>query len=226
MTDNVNEYKYWHLRNHKLFAVLNNSQIKDLCVILRYKVAFKSEVIHFSDNQRIYFLKKGIIKIVEIDEEGNENITDIIKKGDIFGQLGGGGLEMDSDKTEQAIVISKEVDICSFKMNDFEDLLERYPSIGLQFSKLIGFKLKRLKRRYSDLIFKDVKERILIFLKEWAEKEGVTEGKSVVLENYLTQEDIAKLVCSTRQTTTSILKELEKEGQLEYSRKQIILHKV
>jgi CRP/FNR family transcriptional regulator len=218
--------KYWHLRNHKLFWVLSNKQVKELCVVMRYKTAEKGDMIYFSEgaNERIYILKKGFIKIAEIDEDGNENITDVIRKGDIFGELFFEN-EDSEGRNEVAIAISNKVEICSFTLSDFQILLKQYPSVGLSFHKIIGWKFKKLKRRYSDLIFRSVKDRLKIFLAEWAGAEGVDRGDKWEIENYLKQEDIAKLVCSTRQTTTSLLKELEKEGLIEYSRKTIVVQK-
>ena len=76
------ELKYWYLRDHKLFMTLSMSQLKQLCIIVGYKKAKKGDVIYFSssDLPRIFLLKKGNIKIVEIDEDGNETIKDIIQK--------------------------------------------------------------------------------------------------------------------------------------------------
>ena len=43
------------------------------------------------------------------------------------------------------------------------------------------------------------------------------------MDNFLTHEDIAKLIGSTRQTVTTFINELEKEGLLKLTRKKIIL---
>ena len=212
--------QYWYLRDHKLFSTLNNAQIKDLCIITRFKKASKHDIIYFANDpvQRIYLLKKGMIKIVESDPDGREVIKDIIQKGDIFGEL---SLSDTNGTSEYAQAISSEVLICSFKLADFERVLAQDSSISLKFSKFIGFKLKRLQNRYSNLVFKDVRQRIVEFLHEWAEKEGKADGNRVVLTNYLTHQDMAQLVCTSRQTVTQTLNALEDEGKLTYSRQQI-----
>ncbi len=216
------EVKYWNLRNHKLFSTLSNSQITDLCVVTRYKTAERGEIIYFADEpvQRIYFLKKGMIKIVEVNAKGEEVIKDIIQRGDLFGEI---TLNEDSENHEYAQAMSKEVAICSFKLADFESLLQTDPSLALKFYKLVGFKLKKLQNRYSNLMFKDVKGRLVDFLKEWAQREGNGNNK-VVLENYLTHQDIANLVCSTRQTVTQLFNELENNGKVIYGRKEIVIN--
>lgn len=218
----VSENKYWHLRNHKLFSVLKNSQIEELCVIIKYKTAKKNEVIYFANDElkRIFFLKRGRIKIAEMDENGNEVIIDILQKGDLFGEI---SLDSENKNVEYAQAMSNDVVICSFKLEDFEALLEKYPSVALKYTKLVGFRFKRLENRYSNLVFKDVRTRLVGFLKDWAEREGKKDGNKIIIENYLTHQDIANLICSTRQTVTQLLNELEEAGMLNYSRKEITI---
>lgn len=216
------DLKYWYLRDHKLFRTLSFGQIRQLCIITGFKKAQKGEIIYFSssDLPRIFLLKKGNIKIVAVDEDGNETIKDIIQKGDLFGEL---TLESDSQSNEYAKVLSDDVAICSFLMSDFEDLLLRNPSLALSYTKFVGLKMKRIKNSYSNLISKDAKTRLFQFLKDWAEKEGVKTENTVVIENYLTQNDMAQIICTSRQTATQLLNEMETNGTLIYSRKEIII---
>lgn len=214
------ELKYWYLRDHKLFRALSFSQIKQLCIIVGFKKAAKGEIIYFSDSDlpRIFLLKRGAIKIVSVDADGNETIREIIQKGDLFGEL-----ELDSQKSanEYAKVLSDEVSICSFLMSDFEDLLLRHPQLALTYTKFVGLKMKRIRNNYSNLVSKDAKSRLRQFLLDWIEKEGKIEGDSATLENYLTQNDIAQIICTSRQTAVQLLNELESDGILSYSRREI-----
>ena len=216
------ELKYWYLLDHKLFWTLNMSQIKQLCIITGFKKANKGDVIYFSssDVPRIFLLKKGNIKIVSIDEEGNETIKEILQKGDLFGEL---SLETDENTNEYAKVLTDEVSICSFLMSDFEDLLAKNPTLALSYTKFVGLKMKRFKNNYSNLVSKDAKSRLIGFLKEWANREGIFEENKVTLTNYLTQADIAQIICTSRQTATQLMNELEEKGLIYYSRKQIMI---
>ncbi|MFM9988005.1 Crp/Fnr family transcriptional regulator [Flavobacterium sp.] len=216
------ELKYWYLRDHKLFRALSFSQIKQLCIIVGFKKANKGEIIYFSDSDvpRIFLLKRGSIKIVSLDEDGNETIKDIIQKGDLFGEL---SLDNDIQVNEYAKVLTDEVSICSFLLSDFEDLMLRNPQLALGYTKFIGLKMKRLKNNYTNLVSKDAKTRLLTFLKEWAEKEGVFDNDKVTIENYLTQNDIAQIICTSRQTATTLLNEFVDNGIIEYNRKEIII---
>ncbi|HKO77118.1 MAG TPA: Crp/Fnr family transcriptional regulator [Flavobacterium sp.] len=219
------ELKYWYLRDHKLFWTLSMSQIRQLCIITGFKKAKKGEIIYFSssDVPRVFLLKKGNIKIVAVDEDGNETIKDIIQKGDLFGEL---TLENDVNSNEYAKALTDEIIICSFLLSDFENLLLQNPSLALSYTKFVGLKMKRIKNSYSNLISKDAKTRLYQFLKDWAEREGKRTENRVVIENYLTQNDIAQIICTSRQTATQLLNEMETKGLLYYNRKEIIIEDI
>lgn len=218
------DIKYWTLKGHKLFSTLSNSQIKELCVIKRFQKAKKGEIVYFTNDgvPRVYILEKGMIKIISIDQEGNETIKDIIHQGDLFGEI---SLDKTTDEdTEYAQALSSEVRICTFRLEDLEGILEKNPGLALSYTKFVGLKLKRLHNRYSNLFLKDVRTRLTHFLKEWATNEGKETGGVYELHNYLTQEDLAKIICSSRQTVTETMNKLQAEGLLTYNRKTITIH--
>ncbi len=76
------------------------------------------------------------------------------------------------------------------------------------------------------MVSKDAKTRLYQFLKDWAEKEGKQDGNKVTLENYLTQNDIAQIICTSRQTATQLLNEMESQGMLLYNRREIIINDI
>lgn len=216
------ELKYWYLRDHKLFRTLSMSQLKQLCIITGFKQAKKGEIIYFSDSEtpRVFLLKKGNIKIVSVDENGEETIKDIIQKGDLFGEL---TLEQDKNSNEFAMALTSEVSICSFLLSDFENLMLKHPDLALSYTKFVGLKLKRVRNNYSNLISKDAKTRLKTFLYEWAMREVKEATNTVSLDNYLTQNDIAQIICTSRPTATKLLIELEEEGLVHYTRKEIVI---
>jgi CRP/FNR family transcriptional regulator len=218
------DLKYWYLRDHKLFWTLNQSQLKQLCIIVGYKKAKKGEIIYISSSEvpRIFLLKRGNIKIVALDDQGNENIKEVLQKGDLFGEL---TLENDQNSSEFAKALTDDVVLCSFLMSDFENLLLQNPTLALSYTKFVGLKMKRFKNNYANLVSKDARTRMITFLKEWGDKEGVVAGDKIIIDNYLTQNDIAQIICTSRQTATQLINELEEQKAISYSRKSIVIEK-
>jgi CRP/FNR family transcriptional regulator, cyclic AMP receptor protein len=215
------ETRYWFLRDHQLFRHLDSAELRQICLITNFKSAKKNEIIYFAhdEHNRVYFLKKGIIKIVELDADGNETVKEVIQKGDLFGQITLDDAEMD----EYAVALSDSVTVCSFRIEDFETVIQENPSLAVKFTKLVGLRFRRLENRYSNLMFKDVRTRLLIFLEEWAQKEGAATEEGIMLKNYLTHQDIAGLICSTRQTVSQLFSDLKQHGFLDYDRQRIII---
>jgi CRP/FNR family transcriptional regulator len=83
----------------------------------------------------------------------------------------------------------------------------------------------KINNSYKNILFKDAKTRLLLLLNVFIEKENPKHAR-FVLPNYLTQKDIAQLICSTRQTIISLFKELEQDGILNYSQKEIVIQDV
>ncbi|MFT6872391.1 MAG: CRP/FNR family cyclic AMP-dependent transcriptional regulator [Parvicella sp.] len=217
-----NEVKYWYLRNYGLFSDLRKEQIHDLCSISRFIRMKKGQTIYFANDEskRLYFLINGKIKISEVDGLGNEMIKDIILTGDLFGEIPITNFQVSQEFAE---ILSREVILCTFTMDEFEKLMHKHPILALSFSKKMGEKLRRLEHRYANLVFKDVKARLKDFLVDWANKEGKPLDDGLVIKNYLTHHEIASLISSSRQTVTTLINELKEEGVIVYSRSLITI---
>lgn len=216
------EVKYWYLRNYNLFSNLTKEQIYDLSAISKFVRMKKNQTIYFANDEvkRLYFLINGKIKISDMDENGNEMIKDIILTGDLFGEVALNSLSLSHEYAE---ILSSEVILCTFTMEEFEKLMEKHPLLALNFTKKMGDKLRKLEHRYANLVFKDVKARLKDFLKTWAANEGKDSEEGITIKNYLTHNEIASLISSSRQTVTTIINELKESGALTYSRSKIVI---
>ncbi|KOY87946.1 hypothetical protein AD998_18990 [bacterium 336/3] len=224
MTENI---KYWYLRNHKLFEMLNDSEVKDLCIISNYKNAQKEETINFSDtdSKRLYIVKEGIVKVCYQDDEGKEIITEILQDHDIFGCIHFSNMHQKSQRYEYAKALSKTISLCSFEINHFKQVLEKNPCLMLKYTSFIGEKLISFQQKYSDIVFKDVETRLMNFFQEYAFKHGKERiDGSTEMSMLLTHQEIAEYIASSRQSVTSAINKLEEEGKiLCKSRKMMVI---
>ena len=216
MSSNI---KYWYLHEHQLFSKLSFDEIDALCILKKFKKSKKNELLDlpFGEKERIYFLKKGTIKLIRINDQGEEVLMDILQKNDLFGNL---NLDANANGDEFFKVVSDEAILCTFYREKLEEVMVKKPDFALDYIKFVGFNFKKLQNSYKNILFKDAKTRLLLLLSMIIEKEKVNTA-SYALPNYLTQKDIAQLICTTRQTIISLFKELENEGMLAYAQKEI-----
>jgi CRP/FNR family cyclic AMP-dependent transcriptional regulator len=219
------EIKYWYLRNHKLFDQLSDAEVDGLCIISSYKQGSKNELIFFSesDRKRLYTIKQGILKICYTDKDGKEVITEILTEHDIFGCTNINDPSAPS-REEYAKVLSEEVRICSFEVDNFKTILQNNPDLSIKYSSLINDKLVLFQQKYSDLIFKDVNTRVTDFFKTYARHHARKINNALEMEMILTHQEIADYTASSRQSVTSIINKLVAQGKIIYEgRKKVII---
>lgn len=203
------QLKYWFLHDHKLFRSLSFSEVNALCIMKKFQKSKKSEIIElpYSEKDRIFFLKKGVLKLIRITEDGEEVLQDIIQKGDLFGEI---GFEKNSNASEFMKVVSEEAILCMFYRDRLEEIMLQKPDFALTYIKFIGFQFTKIKNSYKNILFKDAKTRLILLFITLIESEKINQGQFII-PKYLTQKDMAQLICTTRQTVISLLNELQKE---------------
>ena len=150
-------------------------------------------------------------------------MKEVIGPDDFFGQI---SLEKTNLHGEFAQAMKSSVSLCSFTIEHFNILLKDKPDMAIRYSKLIGLRMRRFQNRLVNILQKDVRTRTLLFLEqllEDAKKPRRISSKEIHIDNYLTHEEIAQLIGTSRQTVTTVFNELRDEGICNYSRKEIVL---
>lgn len=211
------------IRRHDFFAQLTDEDYNSLNILHNFKEAKRNDHIYFesAQNRNLYFVKDGFVKIGYHDKEGNEVIKEIISAGDIFGQI---TLEEKNSEGEFAQAYKADVSLCMFRVQEFSALLEKKPQLAIRFTQQVGSKLNRLECRMINLLQKDIRSRLLYFFYTLAQQQRQhISGNSFSIRNFLTHDDVARLIGSTRQTVTTMLTALEEEGLVTFNRNIIAI---
>ncbi|PWU00651.1 MAG: Crp/Fnr family transcriptional regulator [Bacteroidetes bacterium] len=216
------------LRKFDLWSALSDEEYKELNVLDSTKEFKEGEYIYFEAflHNQIYFIKHGFIRIGHLDDEGNKIVHDILQPGDFFGQL---SLERSNLNGEFAQCIKSGVSLCSFTIEDFNQLLSKKPQLAIKYSKLAGLRMRRFENRILNILQKDTRTRLIQFLdqllRESKSKKHLSPN-SISIPNYLTHEEIAQLIGASRQTVTTLINQLKESGKLDYSRKALVFQNV
>ena len=208
------------IRGFDIFQHITDEEYKELDLVHNFLEAASGEYIYFpfQNHNKLYFTKEGFIKLGYIDEQGNEVIQEIIQKGEVFGQL---TLEKNNDRDEFAQAYKSAVSLCAFTMEDFLRLLQKKPDMAIAFSFHLGNKLRKVENRLLNILNKDVKSRLAQLLLQLAADNKSIINNTATIEKFLTHEDLAKLIGSSRQTVTTTLNQFEKQNLITVTKKNI-----
>jgi CRP-like cAMP-binding protein len=222
----MTQTKLWHLENFSMLHILSKEELQALDKMAVMRNAPRNEVIYFPEDSSntVFLLKKGKVKISRMSESGKEMILAILGPGEIFGELSITG----QNQREEIAEATEDAVICSVSIADFQRMMEMNPKFNFQITKFIGFRLRKIQSRLENLIFKTAEQRVRFFIKELVEEHGrqiITSPEERVVKIRLTHEDIAKLSATSRQTVTSVLNDLERQGLISYDRSRIYVKK-
>lgn len=164
--------------------------------------------------ETVYVLKKGRIKLSVLSESGKEFAIDIFQPGDIFGEF---ALVDDTTRSNMAQALDHAL-MWVFGKRDFVRFLETRPKLAMNYIRLVGGRRRRMEKKLSDITTKDVAARVCELLHEISTSAATASTAAPELLVPLTHQDVASLIGASRQTTTTVLNDLERRGIIELGR--------
>jgi CRP/FNR family cyclic AMP-dependent transcriptional regulator len=210
------------LSEFPLFNTLKESEIARLSeqaeVLKRPKFNF---IYHFDDpSDKFFILAKGIVKTGLHSDDGREIIKTVLHKGSMFGEL---GIVGEQKRAEFARAMNEDVVCIVISIKDLRYIMAQNMNLGFGILDKVGERLRKSEAKLEALIFKDARERIIDFIRSTAASRGRRVGFEMMFKHCLTQQDIANLTGTSRQTVTSVLNELRKENKIYFNRRSILI---
>ena len=205
-----------HPQRVQLFSGLGPDEMGRISMHARSLRRARGEFIYIPGDRAdvVYILKRGRVKLSVLAESGKEIAIDIIQPGEIFGEF---ALVDESLRSNMAQALD-DVLMWVFSKNDFTTLLTTQPKLSLSYIRLVGDRRRRMEKKLSDITSKAVSARICELLHELSTSSIEVE---TVASDYLvplTHHDVASLIGAARQTTTTVLNDLERRSIIELGR--------
>ena len=213
--------KYWFLKDFNLFKKMGKNNLMNMSPLFEMINVKKGEELYLnrSDKKVVYFVKTGMIKIVNKD---TEHTISVLNMGNIFGELSIYEEQQNDEQGEKAIVLENGV-VCAIETEQMKMMLEKHSSLKNELIKLQGLRIRRLQRNLEDLLYKNSETRIQEFILNYIKKYGQEKEGIIIAKNLLSHKDIAQLTSTSRQTVSNILSKLRREGVIDYNTKEIII---
>jgi CRP/FNR family transcriptional regulator, cyclic AMP receptor protein len=210
------------LHRISLLNALGTVEMELLSAATTLRRANKFQFIFMQDEHAdyLYFLLKGRIKIGAFAEDGREVLKGILQPEALFGDL---ALAGEAKRSEFAQAMHEEVDFLAIRLSDFRQLMQQNQRLMFNCLQHISQRLQKVEERLASLVLKDARERIIAFLVDTADREGRRVGFEMLVKHHLTQQDIANLTGTSRQTVTSVLNDLRKSNLIHFNRNSILI---
>lgn len=209
--------KLWYLENFNLKHILTPEERKRVVGAASRQHVPKKEALYFPSKTSdcIYSLKEGKVKIYRKTTDGKEIILNIISPGEVFGEL----CITSQQVPEEGAEVLEDAIVCIIPLQEMRELMQSMPSLCTEIMKQLGNRVRKIQNRLESLICKSAEERIRSLIKEIAQEHGRTivgDPGQIEVKLGLTHADIAKLTATCRQSVSSLLKDLEKQGLIKY----------
>lgn len=200
----------------QIFSGLGYEEMSHIALRARSVRKARGEFIYMPGDKAdfVYFLKQGRVKLSVLSESGKEIAIDIIQPGEIFGEF---ALVDDSPRSNMTQALDDML-VWVFSKRDFTQLLASQPKLALNYIRLVGDRRRRMEKKLSDITSKAVSARICELLHEISTSAAEVESAVADYLVPLTHHDVASLIGAARQTTTTILNDLERRGIIELGR--------
>jgi CRP-like cAMP-binding protein len=210
------------LRDLELFSGLSEADIEAIGHATTMTQCHPGQIILSPDDppDRIHILKAGRVRVYRVTPDGKQLTLDIYEKGTILGDmrlLGQDRLPEAYAETIHAAVI------CTITPDELRRLIERYPTIGVNIITFLSKRLQEAERELEAMAYQRVGQRLARKLTDLAQRFGVETVRGTLIQARLTQQELAEMIGTTRETLAHTLADFRRRDLLDTAHHQVLI---
>ena len=202
------------LKSIPYFSVMNPVELDAIKPLFSEKTIQRGEVILMEGelSDTLFFVAAGAVKVFKTSAQGKEQILSIARPGEALNDIpifDGGANPVNA----QAL---GPVTLNSIKKEKLQGIMQQYPKVALNTSKVLAQRMRQLVALVEDLSFRHVLGRVTkILLTHAGDGDGNTD--------HLTQQEMAAMAGTAREVVARSLKALEEQGYIRLERHRIVI---
>jgi CRP/FNR family transcriptional regulator, cyclic AMP receptor protein len=169
---------------------------------------------------RIHIIKQGRVRVYRLSPDGKQLTLDIHEKGTILGDMNLLGQDRIPEAYAEAI---DDGVICTISPDELRRLIERHPIIGLNIIRHLSARLDSAERELEAMAYQRVDQRLARKLLDLGQRFGVSTVRGTLIQARLTQQELAEMIGTTRETLAHTLGDFRRQGLLESSKHNVVI---
>ena len=213
--------KYWYIPPSDFLSQMIEKDRDDLLSRAEFREYEKSDYIFQAGDpgNNVYILMDGRAKIFQNAENGKEMILWFCLPGEVFGlaEVPRGGVR------EVHAEACTHCSVYAIPRKQFQAFLLDHPATALQVLELLSCRMRVLGHMMMNLATDDVTSRIIKLMMRLAARYQQEPNRAISLDIPLTHQEIADMIGASRQTVTSVLGDLRRQGILDVAAHRITI---
>ena len=142
------------LRESALFADMPDAEIASLAELFSEKSipAGKTVFVENMPGESLYLVKEGTIRISKMLAEGDEQTLVVLGPEDTFGEMA----VLDGAPRSATARVIEDASLLSIRKNDFEELCDSYPALGLKLMRniirIFSMRIRESNQEYREML--------------------------------------------------------------------------
>jgi len=209
------------LRQVSIFRGLPAEELSELGVRLRPRAAQAGTVIvsQQEPGDALFLIASGKVKVVLYGETGREIILSMLRTGDFFGEMS----LLDEQPRSANVVAIEETELLTLDRDAFRNHLLSRPATSLAVLAELSLRLRHADEVIGNLALLDVYARVARAIRELARAQGEPIEGGILIRERPTQQEMAGLIGTSRETVNRALSDFTRRGLLEMNGKQLLV---
>jgi CRP/FNR family transcriptional regulator/CRP/FNR family cyclic AMP-dependent transcriptional regulator len=215
------------LKGVELFSELSDDQLKLLANLVEVQNFNRDETVVLEGDdsvQALYLIASGSVQVYMTGVDGRETILSFLERGDFFGEMS----LIDGEPRSASVRTVTDSQMLIIYREGFLSLIKQYPELAMSLLSEMSKRLRKANKQIGSLSTMSVSGRVAGTLLNLMEERGVRihtdNGKMVtVIHNRPTQQQLADMSGTTRETVSRISSLLVKAGAIAITGKDIVI---
>lgn len=202
----------WYTKQTNFLSQLSTQDYNDLTALGKEQIYKKHDLIFKAGlpGDYVYFLKEGRAKIYQLSQTGKEVILWFCFSGEMFGMA-------EVCRRGQREVYSRacsDTEVIKVSQQQFKYFLSTHSEAAMLTIDLLSCRMRVLGDMLLNLTSEDVMSRLIKLFTRLCACYGKSSGDYIMLDIQLTHQEMADMIGTSRQTVSSAISQLKKQGLL------------
>ncbi len=207
------------LRRVPLFNELSQTELQSIAADLS-AARYKAGQLIFSEGDcggDLLIVMSGSVKVVKIAANGRQQLLAIDRAGSSLGEVS----VFDQGPYSTTAIAAEPTVLLRLRGDQFRSFCLARPGVALKVIRVLGYRLRNLRRLIEELSFTTVRHRLIDYFVRLADERGIrtNAGVEIVLEE--NNEELAGRLGTVRELVSRNLGRLHGEGLIVMSRRSL-----